>query len=150
MDKANFVHVGITVSDLERSVEFYEKVFGFTCRNRTRFDEKFLGAAPTLYRLENTVANVAFMVSPNGITLEMFQFIPDLPKKENIPWNLPAYTHIALEVPDLITFAKHLKDCNVEFCMDVMPRFDGGHWVFVRDPDGNMIEVMEPMRKKKD
>jgi catechol 2,3-dioxygenase-like lactoylglutathione lyase family enzyme len=29
----------------------------------------------------------------------------------------------------------------------VLDRFDGGHWVFVRDPDGNMVEIAEPMRK---
>ena len=146
--EATFAHVGITVSDLERSVKFYEEVFGFTCRNRTSFDEKFLGAAPTLYRLEDTVSNVAFMVSPNGITLEMFQFIPDIPKTELTPWNQPGYTHIALLTDDVPAFAEHMKKLNVDFCMEVLPRFDGGHWVFVRDPDGNMIEVTEPMRKK--
>ena len=148
--EAVFAHVGITVSDLDKSVKFYEDVFGFTCRNRTSFDEKFLGAAPTLYRLENTVSNVAFMVSPNGITLEMFQFIPQQSKTEVTPWDLPGYTHLALMVDDVPVFAEQMREKGVEFCMDVMDRFDGGHWVFVRDPDGNMIEVMEPMRKKKD
>jgi catechol 2,3-dioxygenase-like lactoylglutathione lyase family enzyme len=143
----NFTHVGITVSNLDVSIKFYEEVFGFKCRNTTKFDEKFFGAAPNLYRLQNTTANVAFMVSPNGITLEMFQFIPDLPKSGITPWNVPAYTHIALSVDDLPEFAKHLRSKNVEFCMDVLDRFDGGHWVFVRDPDGNMVEIGEPMRK---
>jgi catechol 2,3-dioxygenase-like lactoylglutathione lyase family enzyme len=148
MVDVDFTHVGITVSDLNASVKFYEEVFGFECRNTTKFDEKFLGAAPSLYHLENTTADVAFLVSPNGIVLEMFQFSPSLPNGGPALWNVPGYTHIALSVDDLPAFAKHLREKKVEFCMPVLDRFDGGHWVFVRDPDGNMVEVAEPMRKK--
>ena len=144
----NLTHVGITVSDLDASVKFYEEVFGFTCRNRTTFSEEFFAAAPNLYKLKGTTANVAFMVSPNGITLEMFQFIPSLPGIGQSVWNRPAYTHICLTLDDLPEFAKHMREKNVRFCMDVLDRFDGGHWVFVLDPDDNLIEINEPMRKK--
>ena len=144
----NFTHVGITVSDLDASVKFYEEVFGFTCRNRTSFDEKFLAQAPNLYKLTETTANVAFMSTPNGIVLEMFQFTPALPDHGQFAWNRPCYTHICLTLEDLPEFAKHMKAHNVEFCMEVLERWDGGHWVFVKDPDGNLIEVNEPMRPK--
>ena len=146
--EATFTHVGITVSDLAKSIKFYEDVFGFTCRNTTKFDEAFFAAAPNCYFLENTVSDVAFMVSPNGITLEMFQFKPMKAKTERVLWETPGYTHFSLQVEDLPEFAKHMEAHNVEFCMPVLDRFDGGHWVFVRDPDGNMVEIGEPMRKK--
>ena len=150
MAELNFTHVGITVSDLDASVKFYEEVFGFTCRNRTSFDEKFLAQAPDLYRLTGTTANVAFMMSPNGIVLEMFQFTPGLPGDGQAVWNKPGYTHICLTLDDLPAFAGHMREKKVHFCMDVLERWDGGHWVFVQDPDGNLIEVNEPMRQKKD
>ena len=147
--EATFTHVGITVSDIEASVKFYEEVFGFTCRLRKKFEADFFAAAPTCYRLPaGTYSDMAFMVAPNGITLEMFGFNPLIPKTEDIPWNRPAWTHIALSVEDLPEFAKHMKAKGVKFCMEVMDRHDGGHWVFVLDPDGNMIEIAEPMRKK--
>lgn len=145
----NFTHVGITVSDLDASVKFYEEVFGFTCRNRTSFDENFLAQAPDLYKLTNTTANVAFVSAPNGIVLEMFQFIPSLPDNGLFAWNRPGYTHICLTLDNLPEFAEHMRAHNVQFCMDVLKRWDGGHWVFVKDPDGNLIEVNEPMQPKK-
>jgi len=143
----SFTHVGITVSDLEASVKFYEEVFGFNCSNRVTFDEKFLAQAPDLYKLTGTMAKVAFMVSPNGIVLEMFQFIPDQPDNGLFAWNRPGYTHICITLEDLHEFSKHMHAKNVHFCMDVLERWDGGHWVFVQDPDGNLIEVNEPMRR---
>jgi len=142
------MHIGISVSNLDASVKFYEEVFGFKCRNRTTFDEKFFGQAPGCYNLTGTTANVAFIVSPNGITLEMFQFNPLVPDNGQFAWARPGYTHFCITLENLPEFAKHMREKNVSFCMDVLDRFDGGHWVFVRDPDGNLIEVNEPMRKK--
>lgn len=137
------VHVGITVSDLERSIAFYENNFGFKTLGRAAFDEAFFAAAPTLYELEDTTCPIAILAAPGGVQIELFQFIPQL-TKEKVPWNRAGITHFAVSTDDVLEMCKQLKANNVEFCMEPMQRDDGGYWVFLRDPDGNMIELMEP------
>ena len=142
----NFTHVGITVSDIDASIKFYEEVFGFTCRDRVTFNEKFLAQAPDLYKLSGATAQAAFIQASNGIVLEMFQFDPALPDDGRFAWNRAGHTHIAFMIDDLPEFAKHMRAKNVRFCMDVLEKADGSHWVFVQDPDGNLIEISEPWR----
>ena len=142
----DFTHVGITVSDLDASVKFYEEVFGFTCRDRHTFDEEFISRCPDLYKLSGTIANAAFIQASNGIVLELFQFIPSLPDDGRFAWNRTGITHIAFTIENLPEFAKRMMAKNVRFCMDVLEKQDGSHWVFVQDPDGNLIEVSEPWR----
>ena len=136
-------HVGVTVSDIERSIEFYERNFGFKVVGRNVFDEAFFAAAPTLYGFKDTTCPMALMAAPGGVLIELFQFIPQL-EKEHVPWNRIGITHIALVTDSVPDMCPQLRANGVEFCMEPMLRGDGGYWLFLRDPDGNMIELMEP------
>ena len=137
------VHIGITVADLERSMDFYCKNFGMVLHRRNEFPEAFFAANKSLYNLEPMTCKTAVLKTPNGIQLELFHFSKQM-QPELVPWNRAGITHFALTVGDVTEFAKQLKENGVEFCMDVGTRPDKGHWLFVRDPDGNMIEIMEP------
>jgi catechol 2,3-dioxygenase-like lactoylglutathione lyase family enzyme len=52
-------------------------------------------------------------------------------------------THIALEVDDLDTARVRLGDHDVPLIGGPMPRGDGYDQIFVRDPDGYVIELFE-------
>ena len=67
-------HIGVTVSDLDRSIDFYEKNFGFKLLRKAAFDQAFFDAAPTLYGLKDTTCPIAMLASPCGVLLELFQF----------------------------------------------------------------------------
>lgn len=136
-------HVGITVSDIDRSIDFYGRNFGFKLLGRTVFDEAFFAAAPKLYDFEGTTCPLAIMEAPGRALIELFQFIPQL-DKEHVPWNRAGITHIALTTDSVLEMCPQLRANGVEFCMEPLQREDGGYWVFLRDPDGNMIELMEP------
>lgn len=136
-------HIGITVTNIERSIEFYCMNFGFELKRRNAFNEQFFAARPNLYKLNNMTCKTAILVAPDSTALELFEFSSQL-ATEDIPWNRPGITHIALTTDDVSKMEKQLRVNGVEFCMDVGVRPDGGHWVFVRDPDNNLIEVMEP------
>ena len=136
-------HIGITVSNVDRSIEFYAKNFGMTLHRRNEFPEAFFEKAKSLYNLEHTTCKTAVLKTPNGIQLELFEFSKKLPD-EQVPWNRNGITHFAVTTDNVEEFAKQLRQNNVEFCMEVGVRPDKGHWVFVRDPDGNLVEVMEP------
>ena len=137
-------HIGITVSDIDRSIDFYEKNFGFKLLRKAGFEQSFFDAAPTLYEgIKDTTCPIAMLASPCGVLLELFQFIPQL-GKEHVPWNRVGITHFALATDSVLGMCHRLRENGVTFCMEPMQRPDGGYWVFLRDPDGNMIELMEP------
>lgn len=145
--KSEFVHVGLTVSNIDATVDFYTKYFGFECVHKGVFNEKFIGNKPTLYRQpEGTYSDFAFLKSPDGIPLELFQFNTNLPAVDSI-WNRPGYHHICLRVACCMDVynamaADGLAD-NYFFVPDNMDPEGKHHWVFLKDPDGNMIELQD-------
>ena len=142
---SNLVHIGITVTDIEKFTAFYIKYFGFTLMKTGRFSEEFIAAAPTLYKLEQgAYSDFGFLISPNGIVLELFQFNPLLPI-ESTPWNRPGYHHICLKVDSVLSTYNTMKEDGVYFFFEPKPlgHIPGAHWVFLKDIDGNMIELQE-------
>ena len=141
-------HIGITVEDLERSVTFYRENFGFDYLRGAHFTQPFFAQNESLYELppESTQCHTAVLVSPDkGIQLELFRFSHHRPP-EPIPWNRSGITHLAFVTDDVPAMAEQLRENGVVFCMNIGVRPDGGRWVFIRDPDGNLIEIMEPFR----
>ena len=144
MEKSSFVHVGLTVSDIDRSVEFYKKYFGFKVEFSGQFPDGFFDAKPTLYRLKaGAGSKIALITSPDGVTLELFQFFDQTPFKA-AEWNTPGYHHICLKVADVNAKYQEMKADGVEFYFE--PDYKGEpenneFWVFLKDPDGNMIEL---------
>ena len=144
MGKSSFVHVGLTVSDIDRSVAFYEKYFGFKVKRSGQFPDGFFDAKPTLYRLKQGAGSeIAIIVSPDGVELELFRFLDQTPFAEPA-WDTPGYHHICLKVEDVNDKYLEMKADGVEFFFE--PDFKGDpknneFWVFLRDPDGNYIEL---------
>lgn len=144
MGESSFVHVGITVADIDRSVEFYSKYFGFKVELSGQFPDSFFDAKPTLYRLKpGAGSKIALITSPDGFTIELFQFFDQTPFKA-AQWNTPGYHHICLKVEDVNAKYREMKADGVEFYFE--PDYKGDpenneYWVFLKDPDGNMIEL---------
>lgn len=140
-------HIGLCVTDLERSRQFYEEVFGF----RLAFDLRTEGPeTPKLLRLDSPLALDAMYLSLDGLLLELLHFErPESPAPPERIMNEPGLTHISLFVED---FAAVLA---------AVPQYGGqvrddtniGVAVFVEDPDGQAIEVIGPggqFRKMRD
>ena len=143
--KSVFVHIGITVTDIDKFVDFYGKYFGFELKMRGVFPPEFIGGTPELYNLkEGSYSDFAFLESPNGVVLELFQFNEQLPAEKPI-WNRPGYHHICLNVDNVPRVHKEMSADGVEFFFEpkqMGPNADA-HWVFFKDPDGNMIELQD-------
>jgi catechol 2,3-dioxygenase-like lactoylglutathione lyase family enzyme len=144
LEKTTFLHVGVTVSDLDRSADFYEKYFGFKTQFKKVFSAEFISRFKNLYKMEDGVfSRFAFLSSPDGVVLELFEFSRQAPF-ETPAWNRPGYHHICLKVGDVPAKYAEMKAGGVEFFFE--PGFRGDpknnqYWVFLRDPDGNMIEL---------
>jgi catechol 2,3-dioxygenase-like lactoylglutathione lyase family enzyme len=142
--ESEFLHVGITVKNIDRTVEFYKKYFGYELDFGFTFPPEFFEAKKVLYGLKpGSYAKAAFLRSPDNVVLELFEFNEPLPFQQP-DWNRPAYHHICLKVENVPEKYQEMKADGVEFFFE--PDFRGDpaqqeYWVFLKDPDGNMIEL---------
>ena len=125
-------HVGIRVANLERSRGFYDKL-GF------KFLMGPVGPEP-----------VAIMEHPSGVNIN-FILNADSQSSTNmlmdVPQKYPGYTHMALEVTDIQLVTMQLSNMAIELSGGPTTIPDGSVFVFIRDPDGNVIEFHQPAEK---
>ena len=119
-------HIGIRVHELERSVRFYE-LLGFT---KTAGP---IGPEPVAI-LEhpsgvevNLVLNAARAAEPN--------ILMDVPDKH------AGITHFALLCPDIVAAQARLAAVGIALSGGPIRFGPGAQGLFVRDPDGNVIEL---------
>lgn len=124
-------HFAISVPDLEETLAWYQKVFGFTVYDRSEIP----GAG----------IKVAHMRG-KGFVLEVFapQDANPLPEERRTP-NLDLMTHgnkhISFGVPDGSAAKEQLEALDVEIVM--VAEVDGTYGLFIRDNTGNLIEIFE-------
>jgi catechol 2,3-dioxygenase-like lactoylglutathione lyase family enzyme len=147
MQARSFSHVGITVSDFNTAVRFYSDVFGCPLvgvsdtppdRVRSFFGVGApAGAAPG----PEPSCKIGWIRVPGGGVLEIFEFQPQL-SPEAIRWNQVGLTHISFNVRNLQRWYDYLVSKGVE-CVSKPERSPRGHsFFFVKDFDGNLIEMM--------
>lgn len=145
MLSCKFLHTGMTVTDFDRTVDFYTTYFGFVKTLDSRFDAEFLQTYRTLYRLpEGTCCRFGFLKAPDETVIELFQFTHQLPP-QTARWDQPGYHHICLEVPDIRGLCTQMQADGISFFFVPEKRGRDGekYWVFLQDPDGNMIELQQ-------
>lgn len=141
MRARSFSHVGLTVSDFDRAVQFYWDVFGCPLvgvadspPDRVRGFFGVEGDAPR--------CKIGWIRVPGGGVLEIFHFEP---KQAAIPvaWNRVGLTHFSFNVRNLPKWHAYLQSKGVE-CLGPPERSPRGHsFFFARDVDGNLIEMMD-------
>ena len=137
----SFSHVGITVSDFNRAVKFYWEVFGCplvgvadTPAERLRSFFGVEGDGPS--------CKIGWIRVPGGGVLEIFAFEPKQPPID-ITWNRVGLTHFSFNVRNLSRWYDDLQQKGVE-CVSRPERSPRGHsFFFVKDFDGNLIELMD-------
>ena len=137
-------HIGITVTDIERTCEFYAKYFGFERDYALLFDEDFVRESAALYREPDGVfSDMRMLLSPDGVRLELFRF-SNVEPGGPVVWHKTGLTHIALRVKGLPELYERMKADGVEFFEPMKVRLsDGGHWIFLKDPEGNLVELLD-------
>lgn len=126
-------HVGISVSNLDRSVDFYTKVFGFTCER--------------IIDMPAGNGKVALLKKP-GITIEMFRIngVLPLPEDRKVPGEdlkTLGVKHFALRVKNVTDAADYLRNNGVDFISEPVVGVRGLMRFFVKDPDGIPVELTE-------
>lgn len=143
MQGARLTHLGLCVSDLERSLAFYRDVLGFEeLPDRPRLAIQGEPAATLLGMPEVSVQ--AVYLGRDGTTLELLGYPSPgtTGSGEPRPMNALGFTHLSFEVPDLDAAVKRVREAGGR----VLEASRIPVAVFVTDPDGTRIELVARAR----
>ncbi len=125
------LHVGISVKDMEASLEWYRKNLGFELKQDDYVPP--LGA------------RICF-VEKDGFELELFQYdepkaIPEDRKTPNSDLQTIGTKHVAFLTDDMKSLKEGFTANGVDIAHEVT--MEGNAVMFVRDPDGVLIEFIQ-------
>ncbi len=138
-------HTGITVSDIERSLAFWQDVLGFELSHRAHQKGEL---AEQITGVPGAEILIAVLKAP-GHKIELLEYRapPDRERQNNLrPCDLGA-AHIALTVDNLDEVLDRIaafgwKTAGEPQTLTVGPNA-GKRVIYVRDPDGTTIELMQ-------
>jgi catechol 2,3-dioxygenase-like lactoylglutathione lyase family enzyme len=139
-------HTGITVSNLERSLAFWRDVLGFelshTAHQTGELAREITGVAGAELKL-------AVLKAPGGHKIELLEYLapPDRTKHTDLRPCDVGSVHVALTVNDLNSVLQRIvasgwKTAGKPQTLQSGPNA-GKRVVYVRDPDGATIELMQ-------
>ena len=131
----NVSHLGLRVRDLDRAKRFYEAL-GFTEAKRLTVPDK---VASGLLGLTAPIGFEAVYMSNDGFVLQLLTLAgypaPDEPGRTMVGAGL---THLSIAVDDLAATQAAVKAAGGTVIADP----GGGFACMVRDPDGQLIELI--------
>lgn len=137
-----FHHAAISTPDLDRCISFYKQVVG--CEEAWSFEwPAGTREADEMTGLENSAAR-AVMLKLGDTYLEVFEFSSPSPQRHAAqrPVCDHGITHVCLLVEDLHGEFERMKSAGMEFHSQPLTQ-DSGYVVYGRDPDGNVVELIE-------
>lgn len=146
-------HVGLLVTDFDRSRAFYDKLLGMeptistTVGRSAEFDRQV--------EASGAQARVAFYDVANT-SVELIEFLtpketPDT--RGNVP-HVPGSKHLCFLVEDCDAAYREMKADGYDFLAppchfgDENPDLKGVIFAYFRDPDGNIVEILEDPKQK--
>ena len=139
LDVKRVDHVSYTVSDIDRSVDFYSK-FGYRPVNRSAASGPELDVAVAT---ENADMEIQVMRRPDGGMLELISYVRQ-PSERAARNSVVGAAHLAFVVGDIQAAYEELTADGVEFLSEPNTDRYGEKWVYFRDPDGITVELMQP------
>ncbi|GAB3025466.1 VOC family protein [Natronobiforma cellulositropha] len=131
-------HVGITVSDLERAVDFYGDVLGLSVESRFSVSGD---AFATGVGVDGASARFAHLEA-GGALVELVEYEPAGTARSSATINQPGSTHLGFLVDDIARFYADLPE-SLETISEPQTTESGSTILFFTDPDGTLIEVLE-------
>jgi catechol 2,3-dioxygenase-like lactoylglutathione lyase family enzyme len=131
-------HVGLTVSDLDRAVEFYRDILD--CSVIAEF-EVAGEAFETAVDVEGASAQFAHL-DGGSIRIELVAYEPAAEERPTPQLNAAGATHLGLRVEDIDSFYEELPS-SVETLSPPQTTETGTRILFLRDPEENLIEILE-------
>ncbi len=132
-----FNHVGQCVTDLDRSKRFYCELLGFTLEREIHPPDE---SSAKLMSLTPPMVMTASYLVRDGLVLELLHYAAEGQTQPYRPrtMNEPGLTHLSLSVDDIPAVCARIP----EFGGEVLESTNIGAAVFVRDPDGQLLELL--------
>jgi catechol 2,3-dioxygenase-like lactoylglutathione lyase family enzyme len=138
-------HTGITVSNLEQSLAFWQNVFGFELSHRAHQTAEL---ASEITGVAGAEISIAVVKAPGGHKIELLEYLapPDRKHVDLRPCDVGS-VHVALTVDNLDAVLSAIassgwKAAGKPQTLQSGPN-TGKRVVYVRDPDGTTIEFMQ-------
>ena len=130
-------HTGQVVADLERSKRFYQEALGFQFWYEMSPNDAM---SAKLLCLEPPLGSITSYLVLDGFVLELIHFSADEAQAPYRPrtMNEPGLTHLSISVDDIKATAARV----VEYGGQVVEESDVGVALFIRDPDGQLVELL--------
>lgn len=141
-----FIHSGITVKNLERSLEFYIDLLGFKLLSTQVANSDYIFDIVEIPGLKEI--NIAFVEIPGGHVIEVLEYVGIDTYSGSARSCDYGTGHICLQVEDLEDMFEELKAKGVAFKSKNVAHITAGankgsKAVYMLDPDGYIIELME-------
>lgn len=142
----SFHHTSFTVADIPRAVEFWSGVLGFEARPATRRDAPWVAHAIGIPGASLTTVHLCGY----GHWLEFMQFDAVKADAQQLQPDMCGAGHVCLEVEDILVVRDRIIAAGGRAQGEVaticeQPR-KGCKVVYLRDPNGILIELLEPPR----
>ena len=138
-------HVGLCVTDIERSTEFYCSALGFTKIGEMHVDDE---VSARLLDVEDLVLDLVYL-ERDGFRLELLAYPTSGTTGDGAPRQMNAlgFTHLSFRVDDADTLAAAVVEHGGQLLAHRTVVFSGGNrGLMLTDPDGNMLELIERIR----
>jgi catechol 2,3-dioxygenase-like lactoylglutathione lyase family enzyme len=130
-----FDHVGLSVADLDAQRTFYAEALGLS-----EVEEEFAMAEAQI--------RTAILRGPGGLKIELIERGGSTPQEYADPYDgagTQGYFHWALRVDDLDARFVHLLASGATEVSAPAPAVRAGaRFAYVKDPEGNLIELIQP------
>ena len=144
-------HVGLTVSDLDKSVAFYRDVLGL------KYQGEILMEGPetdAMFARENCKIRVAYLNGSDDVMappVELICFVDSEAEKDMGDLHKTSISELCFYVEDIYAVYEKLVENNV-VCLSAPQSFDftkdgfgKSKALYLRDPDGIVLELMMPV-----
>lgn len=135
-------HIGISVSDLERSITFYRDML-----DMEQLCEIFPFGGPQFQKVMGLPDAEGRMCVIRGgtVQLELFEFARPDPAVQDPNYSVGdrGISHFGIEVPDVQATYDRLAAAGVRFHCPIETFPGGVKATYGRDPDGNVFELLE-------
>lgn len=141
-----YVHSGVTVKDLQTSLDFYTNILGFEYVKKQTNTAEYMHDLVNIPGLEKI--EIAFVRTPDGIFIELLEYV-GMDRYSGETRSCDYGTgHFCLEVENLEQMVSDLKEKGIQFKSKQVATITAGTHkgakaVYMKDPDGYLIELME-------